>query len=186
MDYLKRRTMGMRERDRKRLEKLRQREKDGTLSYTEKIELDLLIDELEEEEGEGKPIPPRDEEKLDASEYEKFKSYILKRSAEESAEDVEKRVLKETEEFERRQAEKGRSLDQLKKDLDEGKPRPETEEEEKAVGRKVAERPERPVPKRKVEDKVDSEKMKIAVAFGAGALMGYLLKDFLEEGFEDD
>jgi hypothetical protein len=45
---------------------------------------------------------------------------------------------------------------------------------------------EEPEPAQRKKVDVDPEKVKMTIAFGAGALMGYLLKDFLEEELDED
>ena len=90
----------MNERDERRLAELRKKDNDGFLSTTERIELELLEEQEDVEDGEDGPvIDEEEEEEREDTEYEKFKSYVLGKD-DEKAEDIEKRVMEEVEEFE--------------------------------------------------------------------------------------
>ena len=160
------------------MEELRKKDKDGFLSTTERMELEILEDHEDEEDGEDGPIvDEEEEEEREETEYEKFKSYILRKDAE-TPEEIEKRVMEEVEEFELVPLE-GEGPDGTLEQVatkEEGKE--ETEDKGPAVIRKVDTKwPEGKGPK----GDTDPEKVKMAVAFGAGALAGYMLKDFLDD-----
>lgn len=127
------------ERDRERLKELKARMDAGTLSYTEKIELELL----ESQERTERKLDTKVIKEEERSEYERLKREVLGRSEKKEEEMVEFETL----------------------------PADFVEEPRPAPGPKVD---------------VDPEKVKMSIAFGAGALMGYLLKDLLEDEFGED
>jgi hypothetical protein len=168
----------MNERDKRRLEELRKKDEEGFLSTTERIELELLEDQEDLEDGEDGPfLDEEEEEEREDSEYEKFKSYILRKDAE-SPEEIEQRVMEEVEEFELVPVE-GEKADGTLEQVATKEDREEVAEDKgPAVIRKVDTKwPEGKGPK----GDADPEKVKMAIAFGAGALAGYLLKDFLDD-----
>jgi hypothetical protein len=141
--------------DRKRLEVLKAKEKDGTISHMERIELDLYRDQARE----------RPKTQVEAGAWEEL---------EESEEGkVEKEGVLEPrppgpevegkEEFEVVPADEGIE-----------------EEEEEPVAGKKASPPTRPVRAGSIEQ----EQARTAVAFGAGAIIGYFLRDLLEDEAE--
>jgi hypothetical protein len=142
-----------RKRDQKRLLELRSKEKDGTLSYLERIELELLVEEQAKsprsvvEVGAWEELEPSEEGK---SERKTVEAGPQRRPP-------ENKDLKE--EFEVVGAD------------EDG----EEEEEDSPARRAVP--PKRPAP----QETVDNDQAKAAVAFGAGAIMGYFLKGFLED-----
>jgi len=174
----------MNERDERRLAELRKKDKEGFLSTTERIELKLLDEQEDEEDGEDGPIIDEEEEvEREETEYSKFKNYILGKGGEETPEEIEKRVMEEVEEFELVPLEgevSDETLEQVATKVDQKDVEQKEEAEEKDVGiiKKVDTKwPEGKEPK----GNADPDKIKMAVAFGAGALAGYLLKGFLDD-----
>ena len=134
--------------DHKRLLELRSKEKEGSLAYLERIELELLVEQQVKS--------PRSE--------------------------VEVGAWEELEE-----AEKGKSEGKLVEAGPKKPPREDKDqfvvvgaeegvEEEDSPARR-AEPPKRPA----TQGAVDQDDARAAVAFGAGAMMGYLLKGLLED-----
>lgn len=135
------------ERDRKRLHELRVRRDEGTLSYTEKIELELLESQESSARAEDEEIMKAEER----SDYDRLRKDILERTT----------GIKVVE---------GTDGGDAEKSGDDGfEILPADYMEEGATGGKS--------PPPRIE--LDPEKVKIGIAFGAGALMGYLMKDFL-------
>jgi len=139
----------MAKKDRKRLAELRAKDGAGTLTYLERIELELLLEEDEKVAG-----PEVEAGAWEEPEEEKFEPKVVEgpRSdvppATEKAEEVE--VLPVTEEM---------------------------EEEKPAEGPRAA-RPAKPT-------SGGPEQRKVAAAFGAGAIVGYFLRELLEDEKKD-
>ena len=137
--------------DQARILELKSKEKDGPLSYLERIELELLVEE------QAKPLKPVVEagawEELEESEEGKSVGKVVEAGPQRPP--MEEKKL--SEEFEVLPADE------------------EVEEEDGPTRRALP--PKRPVP----QDTVDPDQARTAVAFGAGALMGYFLKGFLED-----
>ena len=137
--------------DQKRRLELRSKEKEGTLSYLERIELELLIEQQIRH--------PRSEvevgawEELEESEEGKSEGKLVEAGPQKPP--MEGKDL--SEEFEVVGADEG------------------IEEEDSPARRAVP--PKRPAP----QEAVDQDQARTAVAFGAGAIMGYLLKGLLED-----
>jgi hypothetical protein len=135
----------------KRLLELQAKEKEGTLSYLERIELELLIEQQVK--------PPRSEVEVGA--WEDLEEEEEGKASGKLVEAGPQRPPKEG------------------KDLSEGfevvGPDEGVEEEDSPAKRAVP--PKRPAP----QEAVDPDQARTAVAFGAGAIMGYLLKGLLED-----
>jgi hypothetical protein len=140
--------------DRKRLEALKAKEKDGTISYIERIELDLYREQSKERpKGQVEAGAWEDLEESERAKVEK-ETVVEPRPPRPEAKD----------EFEAVQADEGI----------------EEEEEEAPVAGKKASQPTRPVRAGSLEQ----EQARNAVAFGAGAIIGYFLRDLLEDEAE--
>ena|GEM_PF-6864356 len=140
--------------DQKRLLELRSKEKDGTLSYLERIELELLIEQ--QIKSPKSVVEAGAWEDLEESEEGKAEKKLVEAGPQKPPRET--KVLPE--EFE-------------VVGVDEGV---EEEEEEEGPAPRAAP-PKKPVP----QDTVDQDQARTAVAFGAGAIMGYFLKGLLED-----
>jgi hypothetical protein len=138
-------------RDHKRLIELRSKEKDGTLSYLERIELELLVEQQVK--------APRSE--VEAGAWEELEESEEGKSEGKTVVAGPQRPPRET---------KDRSEDFEVVGVEE-----DVEEEDSPAKRATP--PKKPKP----QDTVDQDQARTAVAFGAGAIMGYFLKGFLED-----
>jgi hypothetical protein len=141
--------ISMLEKDKKRLEALRTKEKTASLSYTEKMELQLLED-IEEREAEGGTTD---------------EGYEVHGERKEPAEKVPEKPAEQLEEFELLPPEEKKVPEPVAKEAP----------PEKVVGEK-----------KEAGVKPDDEKVKLAVAFGAGAIAGYALTKITDEKKEKD
>jgi len=134
--------------DRKRLAELRAKEKKGTLTYLERVELELMREEA------GKVKGPD----MEAGAWEDIG---------EEEEKVEPKVIEGPR--------PAQPVAEGKADEFVVVPVEEIEEED-----------EGPPPKKPVAGQVAPEQKKMAAAFGAGAIMGYFLRELLEDEKDDE